>query len=349
MDIKNLVYILHMILPFIYILGAYFAGLIFENILIRRLKKIPALREIRGNEMIKTSKGPVLLLFVIAGTYAAVSGISTDIRTAGFILKALLIVAIILLTMITANICGGLISIYSNKEQNSLPATSILINISRIIIFIVGSLIILEALGVSITPILTALGVGGLAVALALKDTLTNLFSGLNILASKQIRQGDYIKLDSNEEGYIVDITWRDTIIKSGSNNLVIIPNQKLASAVITNFYNPDKQVPVVVPLCVDTHSDLEKVEKISIRAASDVMKSVEGAVPDYEPVVRFTGFSDAGINLNVIMRADEVGCQFIIKHEFIKRLYKEFEAENIGIAFPLAVGFSIKTKRENE
>ena len=335
MGIKNTLMFFKDFLPLIYIVIAYIIGVIFEKIVIWHLRKIPALSEIRANEMVRTCIAPVLLLFIIAGVYGAIVSMPIEPKIMTITAKILLVIGIVLITIVAANIFGGLINVYSNKEENALPATSILVNMVRIVVFIVGILFVIDALGVSITPILTALGVGGLAVALALKDTLTNLFSGLNIIASRQIKPGDYIKLDSGEEGYVTDITWRDTIMKSGSDNLIIIPNQKLAVVAITNFSTPDNQVPVVVPICVGKDNNLEKVEKISIDVAKIVISEIEGAVKEHEPVIRFNAFSDLGICFNVVMRAEEFSNQFIIKHEFIKKLHQAFLENNIEFLLP--------------
>ena len=94
----------------------------------------------------------------------------------------------------------------------------------------------LNAVGVSITPIITALGVGGLAMALALQDTLSNLFAGIHILAEHTIRIGDFIRLETGQEGYVEDISWRTTRIRMLPNNMVIVPNSKLAQSVVVNY-----------------------------------------------------------------------------------------------------------------
>lgn len=327
---KNIFVLLQTYLPILYIVGALLIGIVFEKLVIRRIKKISALNDIRANEMIRTSKGPILMLFVAAGVYGAIISMPVEPKVMAILTKIMVTVGILLITVASANILGGLINIYSNKEESAIPATSILVNIVRIIVFIIGALFILDTLGVPITPMITALGVGGLAVALALKDTLTNLFSGLNLIASRQVKPGDYIKLDSGEEGYVTDITWRDTIIKSGNDNLVIIPNQKLAVVAIANFSTPDKQIPVSVPVTISKDNDLGKVEKLCIKVANTVIKDVAGTVKEYEPVVRFNALSETGIRFNVVMRAEEFSNQYIIRHEFIKRLHNAFIENNI-------------------
>ena len=103
----------------------------------------------------------------------------------------------------------------------------------------------------------------GLAVALALQDTLSNLFSGLQVVASRQVRLGDYVKLESGEEGYVTDITWRNTSIRALPNNMVIVPNSKLASTLVTNYYQPEREMAVLVQVCVGYQSDLKKLVRL--------------------------------------------------------------------------------------
>jgi small-conductance mechanosensitive channel len=203
-------------------------------------------------------------------------------------------------------------------------------------VFVIGGLLILQNLGISITPLLTALGVGGLAVALALQDTLSNLFAGLQIIAAKNIQPGDYIKLESEDEGYILDINWRSTTIRALPNRIIIIPNQKLASSIIKNFSKPDKEIAVLVDLGVSYSSDLEKVEKVTIEVAREIMKNTTGGVVEFEPFIRYNKFDSSSINFTVIMRAKEFTDQFLVKHEFIKKLQQRYITENINIPFPI-------------
>jgi len=239
-------------------------------------------------------------------------------------------------TIFFANVLGEFVVSYTAKYSETLPSTSIFRNITRLVILIIGFLIILQRIGISISPLLTALGVGGLAVALALQDTLSNLFAGIHILVSKQVRPGDFIKLETGEEGYVVDISWRNTTIRMLPNNLVVIPNSKLASSIVTNYYMPEKMLSVLVSVGVSYDSDLEKVEEIVIEVAKEVMQTVPGGIPEYEPFVRYSSFGDFSINFSVIMRAKEYTDQFLIRHEFIKRLHKRFKKEGIEIPFPI-------------
>ncbi|CAD7782745.1 MAG: Small-conductance mechanosensitive channel [Candidatus Methanoperedenaceae archaeon GB50] len=179
-----------------------------------------------------------------------------------------------------------------------------------------------------------------MAVALALQDTLANLFAGLHIVATKKVRPGDYIKIETGEEGYVTDITWRDTTIRQLPNNIVIIPNSKLASAIVTNYYFPERELAVLVQVGVSYDSDLEKVEKVTIEVAKEVMQEVSGGVPEFNPFIRYHTFDDFSINFTVILRAKEFVDQYLVKHEFVKRLKKRYDQEGIEIPFPIRTVF---------
>ena len=195
---------------------------------------------------------------------------------------------------------------------------------------------ILNTLNINITPFITSLGIAGLAVGLALQDTLSNFFAGLYILISKKIKPGDYISLDSGIEGYVEDITWRNTTIRQLPNNIVIVPNSKLASSIITNYYLPEKELAVLVQVGVSYNSDLEKVEKVTIEVAKEVMKEVPGGVPNFEPFIRYHTFGDFSINFTVILRAQTYVDRYLVTHEFVKRLHKRYKEEGIEIPFPI-------------
>lgn len=182
---------------------------------------------------------------------------------------------------------------------------------------------------------IAALGIGGLAVALALKDPLGNFFSGLHILASSEIRPGDYLKLDSGDEGFITDISWRTATIRTLSNNTVLVPNLKLSQSIITNFHLNGQQLSVPVKLGISYNSDLENVEKITIEVAKAVLKEVPGGVPEFEPEFRFIQFGDSSIYFRVTLRAVDFNYQYPIRHEFIKRIHKRYGEESIEIPHP--------------
>ena len=149
---------------------------------------------------------------------------------------------------------------------------------------------------------------------------------------AKHIHLGNYIRLASGEEGYVVDIDWRATRLRQLTNNTVLVPNVKLSQSIVTNYHLPDRELAVIIDASVDYSSDLDRVERITTEVAREVMQTVPGGVPGFEPSVRFHTFGDPGVGFSVKLRAKEFVDQFLIKHEFVKRLHKRFVAEGITI-----------------
>jgi small-conductance mechanosensitive channel len=206
----------------------------------------------------------------------------------------------------------------------------------KIVFVTVGATIILDNLGISVTPILTTLGIGSLAVAIALQDTLGNFFAGLYIKADRFIETGQFVRLESGEEGYVNHIGWRSTKVRMLANNMVIVPNSKLVQSVIVNYHLPDPELAVLVEVGVHYDSDLQKVESVTCEVAKEVLQTVPGAIESFEPFIRYHTFGDSSINFSVIMRAREFVDNFLIKHEFIKRLRARYQEEGITIPFPI-------------
>ncbi|GGZ64525.1 mechanosensitive ion channel family protein [Streptomyces bluensis] len=249
--------------------------------------------------------------------------------------QALTVLLIFVVTITSGRLIAGLVRTLTQSRTGVAGSATIFVNITRVVVLAIGFLVILQTLGIPIAPLVTALGVGGLAVALALQDTLANLFAGIHILASKTVQPGDYIRLSSGEEGYVTDINWRQTTIRELSNNLVIIPNGQLAGTNMTNFNRPEQQMTLLVQVGVGYDSDLEHVERVTEEVVAEVMAEITGAVPDHEPAVRFHTFGDSRIGMTVILGVGEFSDQYRIKHEFIKRLHKRYQTEGIRIPSP--------------
>jgi small-conductance mechanosensitive channel len=246
--------------------------------------------------------------------------------------RGLAVAGIVAVTAVATRVAGALVRRWVARS-GAIPTTSILVNIARGTVILLGGVFVLEALGVSITPVITALGVGGLAVALALQDTLGNLFAGLQIVASKQIRPGDYLLLDSGQEGTVVDTAWRTTTLRTQSDNLVIVPNSTLARAIVTNYRLPAEAVATTVEFGVGYDADLERVEAIVFEVARQAMDAAGHDVGERSPLVRFKSFADSHIVCAAVLYVPAYGDQFPLRSDFIKRLHARFTAE--GIAFP--------------
>ncbi|MDD5291593.1 MAG: mechanosensitive ion channel family protein [Candidatus Omnitrophica bacterium] len=265
-----------------------------------------------------------------------------------YLIIALRCVTILAVILFLENILEGLVRAYSNKVAILKNSKGVVVGIIRTVVIGLGLLILLDSFGISITPLLASLGIGSLAVALALQPTLENFFSGVQLVIDKTIKVGQFIKLESGEEGYVHKIGWRSSWIRMLPNNTVVIPNKVLVSSKVLNYYYPETEMAVLVEVGVHYDSDLEKVEKVTVEVAKEVMNTVTGGVASFEPFIRFHTFDDFSINFTVILRCKEFVDNYLIKHEFIKRLHKRYAKEGITIPYPIrAINYSQEKSQE--
>jgi small-conductance mechanosensitive channel len=212
--------------------------------------------------------------------------------------------------------------------------TSLTQNLTWLLVMILGGLVALNGLGISIAPMLTALGIGGLAVALALQDPLSNLFAGLVVTLERQLRVGDEVKLDNGLEGCVVDFSWRSTRLRTPTNSLVLVPNLKIAQSIIINHHLPDRRVDVPVDLDIPSVGDLALLERVTCQVGREVMADVEGGFSAFQPSLRFHAVSDSHARFTVTLSAREYRDLAVVKHEFLKRLRSRYESAGL---LPLA------------
>jgi small-conductance mechanosensitive channel len=325
---------------FIYIAVIAISGLVLgwliEFFLLSRILKYLGTGGWEGVPYLKKSiRGFFTFGLFIAGLYASVTYALEEPKYLEYTNFTVKILYILFLTVYSGRTFTGLLRYYTHREDSHLPNSSILMILVRAVVYIVGFIFILNALNISITPILTALGVGGLAVALALQDTLTNLFAGLQILASKKFHIGDTIRLDSGEEGVVEDISWRNTTLRTLRDNIVVVPNAKVSTAILYNFDMPQSEFDIVVEGSVSYDSDLDRVEVVVLDEAVKLMGEPDFKVEEFVPFVRFYAFADSGILFRVFLRTHTFQDQFALRHLYMKRLHKRFKTEGIEIPYP--------------
>lgn len=181
-------------------------------------------------------------------------------------------------------------------------------------------------------PFVTTLGIAGLAIGLALRDTLENFFAGIHLVLAKQIRPGDFIRLENGLEGVVEDITWRTTVIKQLQNNVIIIPNSKLAQSIIVNYHQPEKNQTLIIPLTISYKHNLKEVEELILAFMNRFIKEHPLANKDFAPAVRYSGFGDSGINLNLLIQVKEPTDRFKLIHDFIRELDDYLKKHGIEI-----------------
>lgn len=309
---------------------------IIQQIFYRLLKVVSRKTNFSYDILQQIFRGIPTLFGMLIGLYAVMEILAIPPRPLLFLQRLFHALVILSLTLLVARLASGYLKQKFGKTSGAFASTSILATTIDLAVYTIGILFLLESFGVAISPLLTALGVGGLAVALALQDTLANLFSGINILVAKQIKIGDFVRLSTGEEGHVVDMNWRNTTIKTSTENMVVIPNQKFASSTITNYAQPFSECSIAIPIGVSYESDLDHVEEVTVEVAKEVLQEIDGGVDNFEPFVRYTDFAESSINFNVILRVKTVTDQHLVRHEFIKRIHDRYQQEGIIIPFPI-------------
>lgn len=290
---------------------------------------------------------PLVLLIFVSGVFILqrISPILINSELSRYFFVILRTTTVIAIVIFMDRLVNNLIQVYSHKVDILKTSGAVARTFVRIIVVGLGLLILLDSFGVSITPILASLGIGSLAVALALQPTLENFFSGIQIVIDKPVKVGQFIKLDSGEEGYVVKVGWRSTWIRMLPNNVVVIPNNVLVNSKVLNYYYPETELAVLVQVGVHYESDLKHVERVTCEVGKEVMKEVQGGVPGFDPFIRYHTFNDFSIDFTVILRAKEFVDNYFVKHEFIKRLHERYNKEGIVIPYPIrAINYEQET-----
>ena len=292
-------------------------------------------------------KRAVLYISILLSIYIII--IIWDLPEAKLIIanKFLSALAIIASTLIISSVATGIFIYYKKSSQHGIAAATLSRNIVNASIIILGLLILLNHLGIAIAPLLTPMGIGGIAIALGLQDTLSNIFAGIYIIWAGRMKIGDYIKLNTGEEGYVHDIAWRETRIRMNLDNIITIPNSLIAKTSITNYNRPDKEIGFNFYLGVDYTSDLDHVEQVTLEVARNILQTTAGGLAQFEPTLRFFKFADSSIDMIIKMRVKDYASQSLVTHELIKQLHKRYSQENITLPFPTRTVL-MNTKQNN-
>ena len=323
------------LLPLGIMAAAFVIGLILNKILSYYLKKHMNPEEMSMRlAILQAMRGLPLAWFMGTVVYFLLNSTDINYYIAGILSSLTMVILALTVIQVIARAVTGTVDVYAFRNEH-LPRTTLLHNVLNIFIYSAGILLILGSLGISVAPLITALGIGGMAVALGLQETLANICAGLYLLMSRQLHIGDYIRLSSGEEGKVEDITWRFTTILSISGNAIVVPNKQISSAIITNYCMPEPDLAIKIHCGVAYDSDLEQVEQVTLDVAREIMLQVDGSICN-QPAVRFHTFNDSSIDFDIILHCSQFTNQFTLKHEFIKALTARYRQEGINIRYPI-------------
>ena len=189
---------------------------------------------------------------------------------------------------------------------------------------------------IEISPLLATLGIGGIAIALAAQPTLSNYFAGTYVISEGEIEPGDFIEIEGGPSGFVEDISWRSTKLRSRFNNLIIIPNSMMSENMITNYSRPALAMNVIVTGGVSYSSDLQQVEDILMDVATKIVVASEHAVTETEPRAGFSVFGDSNIDFWVFIQATDRAGSFQLKSQLIKQIHERFNEAGVVINYPI-------------
>lgn len=286
--------------------------------------------------LIAALRVPSVLWSAVLGLFVAIEVAELPRRLAAEVHLVLRAAVILSVTITLAGVFASLTAAASERRALGVGVTGLARTSVRLVVLVLGLLVLLDSLGIQITPIVTALGVGGLAVALALQDTLSNLFAGVHLLADEPIRVGDYVKLSEGVEGVVLDVGWRSTRLRMLQNNVVIVPNQTVARSVITNYSFPEPRMALPLRISVAYDTDVERLELLLLDEAARAVGEVPGLLAEPKPAVRLIpGFGESSLDLTLVCHVASFVEQFEVQHRLRKRLLARFRAEGIEIPYP--------------
>ena len=189
------------------VVGGIVLGLLAERFLVRALHSIAKKTQSTWDDLvIQTIHRMPLLWLTLAGVWAALLVRGVDAAVRERVGQVIVVLVIGSLTIVATRFASGSVDRIAVRSGTGLPSTTLVNNLVKLLIGTLGLFLILQNLGIEITPLITALGIGGLAVALALQDTLSNLFAGVTIILTGQIRPTDYIRLEEGPQGFVTDV-----------------------------------------------------------------------------------------------------------------------------------------------
>ena len=327
----------------IILVAAIVLTVLFSKVVFKRLLRLSIVGG--ANFDVKTAgalRVPISAFILLLGLYLALGILSLSDAAQQVVDKASAVIAV----LIGAALINGLVSaalfwmeIYFRRTNSDRQRSWMLPLVQRgawLLIAAVTTMLALDILGININPLVAGFGITGLAAALALQSILGNFFAGTYVMSEGVVRAGDYIETESGISGYVVDVNWHSTILRTWTNNLVAVPNAKISDSVITNYSKPEAPLDVIISCGVSYESDLPRVKAVSLDVMEKLRREHPDAHEDSEPIFRYEAFGDSNINFYLVMRANNRLAGFEVRSELIEQLHSRLSAEGITINYPI-------------
>lgn len=296
--------------------------------------------------IVKKTNKPISLILLLVGVRLALVPLGIKQNILNLIVHAISSLIIAVLTYIAIVVFDIFIDNWAKTNAEKTRATvddqliPVFHRFSKVFISIIGLLFILPVWGIQIGPLLTSLGIAGIAIAFALQNTLGNIFGGISVILDKSVRVGDVIRIDETT-GTVVDVGLRSTKIKTLDNELITIPNGKLADSKILNYLHPDPTLRVSVDFSTEYGSDVLKVRGVVL----ETLAKNKSILKKHEPSVVLVEMADSGLKFKALFWVNSFEEKNPAKFNATEEIYNAFRREGIGIPFPTRTVY-IKDKK---
>jgi MscS family membrane protein len=300
------------------------------------------------DEVIKAVNGPLQWAIVVVGGYLALQVIGVHIGFIVVYLDRLLLVTLICITAYLANnLIRGLLNWYKNDISGRTESTfddmliPFLQKIISAVILVISIIMALDQLKiVEVTPLITGMGVAGVAVALAAQQFLSDFFGALSIMLDRPYRVGDRVRIEGIDAGDVMEIGLRSTRLKTVDNRIIIVPNAKVSKSKVINMSMPDTQVCLTIKVGVSYDADVEKATRIM----EEIARSTDGVVESPQPKAYIKELGNFAVKLVMFPYVNTYRQDWVVPDRIYRNIVKRFAAEGIEIPSPIT---NVLIKRE--
>jgi len=319
---------------------AVLVGMIFDKVVLETLRRLAQRTTTQLDDLVLAAIHPALgLLVTIVAFQVGLSLLALRVPAEIVVWwsRLNLALAILVVAVLVARLVSGLIRYGGRNEPRLLSAARLGARVLNVAVYAVAFLVVLDTYGVSITPLVTSLGIAGLAVALALQDTLSNFFAGVWIQTGQSLQPGHYVRLESERlEGFVVEVGWRTTKIRQLANNIIVVPNSRLAQAIVIDYDLPEPRMGTSVQVAVAPGSDVRRVLEGMAEEARLAAKEFPGILEQPTPTAELKDFTDTGLLVSVGFYVARYTDQGPAQNAVRQRILDRFRRDGIQVAHVL-------------
>ena len=277
----------------------------------------------------------VRIALVFIGAIVVVQALVHDAARLEVALNVVQAAGVVAIGLALTGLALRVVDAWTNDKPHMRPVGPGIKLTLKVLVIPLLLVLVLQVFGVDIAAFLTVLGVGSLAVALALQDVLRNIFSGIQLVIDQPVRAGDFVSVDDGRvRGVVLEVGLRSTRLRTLENSVIILPNATLANATITNTDVLDPLYAHVLKIGVAYGSDTRRVQEV----LKDEVESTVRENPAFaaEPVVvQFIEMGDFALTFRVIVKLRQFSGYVDPVSELLHRIYARLGREGIEIPFP--------------